>query len=254
MPELLERTPEATAPSHSVWLDRLIADFGDSTPVSRPAVRSDSYDALAELITARVRAYLDPAVLLDVLGAFGAGRVEVSAASIARALERAGRPELTPTAAHPGTEALQQLQEWLNLSLDHIVELAGLGPSTRAYWRKNPTAPIRPGKTGRLLRFRTGVGLLVAEVGLETARARLHSEGWLEQNMDEPRLVAFEAWVHEQMTPGGPTPPTYLRHGLSREELRARALRGVDDEVAQLAEDREKVTQLGLGDDAPEEP
>lgn len=254
MPDLLERTFEATAPSQDVWRDRLVADFGDSTPVSRPVVRSDSYDALAALIAARVRAYLDPGVLAEMLTVVGSGAVGVSASAILRAAIPRGADANVVGEDHPGTEALRQLQEWLNLPLDHIAQLAGLAPSTRAYWRNNPTAPIRPGKTGRLLRFRTSLGLLVAEVGVEAARDGLHSQGWLDQRMDEPRLAAFEAWVHRQLTPEGLVAPEYLRRGLSREELRVRALRSVNDEAVQLTKDREKVIQLRSGDDAPEEP
>jgi hypothetical protein len=122
---------------------------------------------------------------------------------------------------HPGTEALQQLQEWLNLPLDEIVSIVGLAPSTRQFWRNNPTAEVRPSKAGRLLRFRTAVGLLVGDVGIEQGRHILHGEGWLEP-LDEARLVALEARVREQLSPGPLSAPPGLTD-LSREQLLAAA-------------------------------
>ena len=219
MPDLLERRPEATVTSHDVWATHLIAAFGDGTPVTRPAVKSETFEALVGLFNARLQAY-------------------------------SAHPD---PVSHPGTEALRQMQEWLNLPLDRIVQVAGLGPSTRAYWRSHPTAPIRRGKTGRLLRLRSAVGLLVGTLGPERARALLHAEGWLGEPMDESRLAALEARVREQFVPGGLRPPAQLV-GLSREERRARALRGTQDDLDQQSRERETAAQLGPDDYAPEEP
>ncbi|GAA2165135.1 hypothetical protein [Pedococcus bigeumensis] len=128
-------------------------------------------------------------------------------------------PAVGPQPKHPGTQALEQLQSWLALPLDDIVAVVGLSPSTRQFWRNNPSAPVRPAKAGRLLRFRTAVGLLVGDIGLDRARHLLHSEGWLTP-LDEAQLVALEARVREQLSPGPLTAPPALA-ALTPEQLLA---------------------------------
>jgi hypothetical protein len=241
MSDLLERAPESTATSRDVWRDKVLAVFTDATPVTRPSVPSAPFlalDTLVNYITARLGTPLvgDPhSVSRTRSGALGSALNKTDA--------REG-------SVHPGTRALAELQGWLNLPLDQLVELAGLSASTRAFWRGNPTAPIRPGKTGRLLRLRAAVGLLVGSIGLTASRALLHREGWLDEPFDESRLVALEARVQQQLIPGGLVAPAHLRE-MTRDELAA-AVVGESDEPAQLQLDREQAVQLDPDDDAGE--
>ena len=143
-----------------------------------------------------------------------------------------GSPWSTERTFRPPWEAaLDDLQGWLGLSLDELVRLVGLSPSTRAWWRQHPDAPIRPTKAGRLLRFRTAVGLLVGELGLEAARSKLHESGWLTHQLDEQRLATLEADVQHVVSGELDAPPA-LTAGLSRAQLVA-ALADVEPELAQ---------------------
>lgn len=148
---------------------------------------------------------------------------------------------------HPGTEALDQLQDWLALPLDEIVAVVGLSGSTRQFWRNNPTAVVRPSKAGRLLRFRTAVGLLVGSIGLERARHVLHDEGWL-RPLDEVRLVALEARVREQLSPGPLLAPPGLE-GLSREQLLAASAPSGEAEQRRSESARDTAPVLPLSED-----
>lgn len=172
----------------------------------------------------------------DARAAWWAATAKASAAASTASgvFARSGESETAGTGTgrevHSGTEALDQLQKWLGLPLDDIVTVVGLSPSTRQFWRNNPSAAVRPGKAGRLLRFRTSVGLLVGAVGAEQARHVMHDEGWLEP-LDEARLVAFEARVRRQLAPEPRTAPAGLA-ALSREQLLG-AVMGRGGEVAQ---------------------
>ena len=161
-------------------------------------------------------------------------KVSAVASTASGVLARSGESESESTGTgrevHPGTQALDQLQEWLGLPFDDIVTVVGLSPSTRQFWRNNPSAAVRPGKAGRLLRFRTAVGLLVGAIGAEQARHVMHDEGWLEP-LDEARLVAFEARVRRQLAPEPRTTPAGLAR-LSREQL----LEAVMDQGGEVAQ------------------
>lgn len=153
-------------------------------------------------------------------------------------------------AKHPGTVALEELQAWLAMSLDDIVSVVGLSPSTRQFWRNNPGAPVRPAKAGRLLRFRTAVGLLVGSLGLEPARHVLRSEGWLVP-LDEERLVALEGRVREHLAPEPLAAPPSLAT-LTREQLLARVSPGPQEAAQRRLESARDgaITETASEDDA----
>lgn len=175
----------------------------------------------------------------------GAKSLVASRVHPARVAEGAG--DVAVRQVHPGTEALDQLQEWLGLPLDGIVAVVGLSGSTRQFWRNNPTAAVRPSKAGRLLRFRTAVGLLVGSVGLEQARHMLHSEGWL-QPLDETRLVALEARVREQLSPGPLVAPPGLGD-LTREQLLAASASSGEAVQRRLESARDTAAVLPFSED-----
>lgn len=147
------------------------------------------------------------------------------------------RPTTAAPNVHPGTAALAELQEWLQMPLDEIVAIVGLQASTRQYWRLKPAAAVRPSKAGRLLRFRTTVGLLVGAVGLDRARHLLHDEGWLGRTLSEADLAALEARTRQVIQPVGPIAPSRLGH-LSTEELRNLAMSNDGEDEQRRAEAR----------------
>lgn len=156
------------------------------------------------------------------------------------------RLQSTAPSVHPGTAALEELKTWLALPLDTIVGLVELSPSARAWWRSHPTAPVRPDKAGRLLRFRAAVGLLVGHIGAEAARQRLHGGGWLEGRLTDARLAEFEALVHQEFVPALTLPPR-LAAGLT-----APALDALRNPSADLEQQRaERAATWTLGPDAP---
>ncbi|GAA4885059.1 hypothetical protein GCM10025788_26450 [Serinicoccus chungangensis] len=151
---------------------------------------------------------------------------------------------------HPGTAALEELQGWLGLSLDELVRIVGLSPSTRAWWRQHPDAPVRPNKAGRLLRFRTAVGLLIGELGLQKGRAKLHEGGWLSGRLDDRRLGGLELAV-QQLISGELQAPNALT-GLTRDELIA-AVSDVEDELVQQTHEKTRGSwKLGPEDSGAE--
>lgn len=163
-----------------------------------PAARSEALEALLALsssFVARIKAELDQDRRI-------------------RQLLAARESEATATAPavqerHPGTIAVEQLSEWLDLPADSVLSIVALSPSTRQFWRNNPTAPVRRGKAGRLLRFRTAVGLLVGSLGVEQTRHMLHAGGWM-QPLDEARLAALEARSRQQVASHPMTAPEGL--------------------------------------------
>ncbi|GAA1477098.1 hypothetical protein GCM10009623_15440 [Nocardioides aestuarii] len=248
MTTLMGSTTAGTpAPSSSdLLLRKPFSWTEDATYVTLPMVRTHRSEALEALlqhslsVVSRVEAELARDQHLRfaaraqeaVAAASSAASRAASTAAGVLTRSRAAKPHAVGTdrCVHPGTEALDQLQGWLNMPLDDIVAVVGLSPSTRAFWRRNPTAAVRPGKAGRLLRFRTSVGLLVGAVGAEEARHVLHDERWLEP-LDEARLVALEARVRRQLAPEPPIAPAGLAN-LSRQQLLA-AVTDRDGEVVQ---------------------
>lgn len=200
------RTP---APAGSgAWVDEPFDWANDATYVTLPLVSEPASEALQALlrlsadVIARVTSELDRDRHLR--------RTLAAPVLVAPRVATSPFPDAPSSPAkHPGVQALEQLQDWLGLPLADILSVVRLSPSTRQFWRNNPRAPVRPDKAGRLLRFRTAVGLLVGALGLERARHALHSEGWLKP-LDEARLVAFEARVREQLTSGHVTAPDGL--------------------------------------------
>ena len=263
MTELLQRDEDVTTVSgHDRWASVLNV-FADATPLTRPTTSTRTFDLLRWMFRQR-NAYTQewasrPAhmkdaiyVLIDgnlvalTLGrtvAYATDQASLPAPASDHDTVSADLPEVSDD--HPGTAALRDLERWLGMGLDAIVRLASLSPSTRAFWRENPTAPIRPNKAGRLLRLHAAVGLLVGEVGLEHANRALRGEGWLAEPFDEDRLVRLEVRVRQALLPEGLQPPAYLDHGgLTRKELRARALADPEDEKAQLAVERASTTPV----------
>lgn len=281
MTELLERDEDevTTVSGDDRWASVLGA-FADATPVTRPAAHAGSYRAMwsvyrnssyrnwsAEPVRMSLPRYL---VTLDseshlmsgsqvTLALFGGSgslvHAEVDDIDYLEAFTHDAAEAVDPV-EHPGTVALRELQEWLDLGLDAIVTLVELSPSTRAYWRSNPTAPLRPTKAGKLMRLRVAVGLLVGELGADEARSTLRGEGWLADPLDETKLARLEIRVRQALVPEGLQPPAYLtRGGLSRDELLARAL---GDDEHDAAEDEQRAAESAAtthrrGDDAPEE-
>lgn len=186
MAEVLDRSIWSTPASHDPWEG--VALIGEGTPLIRPKHPSAAFDAVLRV------------------AAIGSQRYWVEGSD-----------------QHPCTAAVAELRDWLDLSLDSVVSLVGLAPSTRAFWRNNPDAPIRNPGTKRLLRFRTAVGLLVGHLGRDEAQARLMATGWLERVGDTEGLVAFEAWVRQQIDPSPLVAPAHLST-LSREDLASLAV------------------------------
>lgn len=153
---------------------------------------------------------------------------------------------------HPGTVAVRELGQWLDMPLDNVVKLVGLSPSTRQWWREHPDAPLRPGKAGRLMRLRTAVGLLVGAVGAAEARALLVREHWLDALLDDTRLRVLEAGVRGVLRPSGLTLPAgvadRLASGLTPERLRR-----LSDPTADL-EQQERDRAQHTNAFGPEEP
>ncbi len=278
MTELLNRDDETTTVSGEYRWTPSVAAFADATPVTRPAVHAQSYDLLSsffrrqlfgswsrmshgEPVRLMIPTYL-VAVSADDPGAMTGRPVTVALFGgypdgpeidlhVTALLDEGGEEP----GDHPGTIALRELQEWTGLGLDALVALVGLAPSTRAYWRNNPTAPVRPTKAGRLLRLRSAVGLLVGDAGLETARLILRSEGWLDEALDDGRLGELELRVRQVLLPEGLKPPAHVPTGLSREELLARAIGDRADADAETSQRNSETsgTSYLRGDDAPEE-
>lgn len=186
MTKLIERSILSTPASHDPWVDADLLTEG--TPLIRPKHPSVAFDAV-------LRASV-----------IGSQRYWVEGSN-----------------EHPGTTAVAELRDWLDVPLDSIVSLVGLGPSTRAFWRNNPDAPIRNSGTKRLLRFRTAVGLLVGGLGRDQARLRLNATGWLDRVSDMIGVAAFEAWVHHELQPEPLEAPAHLS-ALTRQQLEALAV------------------------------
>lgn len=181
MTKVIDRSISSTPASHDPWVE---SDFlSEGTPLIRPKHPSVAFEAV-------IRASM-----------IGSQRYWVETSD-----------------EHPCTTAVAELREWLDMPLDTVVSLVGLAPSTRAFWRNNPEAPIRNSGTKRLLRFRSAVGLLVALSGREQARARIASAGWLQRVGDTDGLVSFETWVHNEIDPDPIVAPAYLG-GLTRQQL-----------------------------------
>ena len=209
MTEVLDRPTTVTG--HDVWRDDIQAKFPTETPVVRPVGTTESVDRLLHSVFTRTSGRVVVVTSQDGLVIHGS-----DAADLVQALF--GPDQLEKV--HPATAATDALSEWLQMPLDAVVALVGLGPSTRAHWRKKPDAPVRPTKSGRLLRLHSAVGLLVGELGLERARAKLLTENWLTDVLDEQRLSELEAVVRDALLPDGLQPPAYLLGGgLSRDEV-----------------------------------
>ena len=213
-PTVTTRTPAPTRFGHLV--DGPFAWANDATYVTIPLVPVGPSDA--------VRALLRRSTELVARVTYEVDRDDLMRRALTVPLPS---PHVTK---HPGTQALEQLQTWLSMPLGDILSIVGLSVSTRQFWRNNPTAPVRPAKAGRILRFRTAVGLLVGQVGPERARHLLHSEGWLKP-LDEVRLVALEARVRDQLAPEPLTAPAALAALTPAQLLAAVASSG--DEAAQ---------------------
>lgn len=234
-----------TVSTKDAWRDLVqCAHFADETPLTRPAQRSEAFEALLSGLLAPSRYLIAVTSIVEEWTSFETVGVAADAAS----------DQVPATAEHPGNVALRDLQTWLQMPLDSIVGLAGLSASTRAFWRQNPSAPIRPSKTGRFLRFHTAVGLLVGSQGPDQARATLRGEGWLNGVFDEDRLVELETRVRNELVPQGLQAPAYLaRGGLSRRELRSRMRKSLGAELNQQQGER-ATTRLQAGADVPKTP
>lgn len=206
MNELVDRNVMSTPASDDPWVG--LSLFAEATPLIRPKQPSDAFDALLRVAVIGSQRYW----------------VEESA-------------------EHPGTTAVAELRDWLDLSMDTVVSLVGLASSTRAFWRNNPESPIRSSGTKRLLRFRTAVGLLVGALGRDQARTRLSASGWLERVSDMPGVIAFEAWVHDQLDPEPLEAPGHLA-GLSRKQLEGLAV-VPDGEFQRQDRERPRLTTYG---------
>lgn len=212
MTEVLDRPTTVTG--HDVWRDDIQAKFPTETPVVRPVGKTESFDQLLHSVFTRTSGRVVVVTSQD--------GVVVHGSDVAEFVRVMFGPHQSEK-AHPATAATDALAEWLQMSLDSVVALVGLSSSTRAHWRNKPDAPVRPTKSGRLLRLHSAVGLLVGNLGLERARAKLHNENWLSEPLDEQRLAALEAEVRDVHLPGGLEAPAYLLGGgLSRDEVLAR--------------------------------
>jgi hypothetical protein len=92
-------------------------------------------------------------------------------------------------ARHPGVEAASQLAQWLREPVASVMNLAGLSESTYHWWRANPTAEVKPGKAGRLLRLHAVVGLLVRRYGVNEVRLWLVEDARQSLRDDPARYV-----------------------------------------------------------------
>lgn len=223
MTEVLDRPTTVTG--HDVWRDDIQAKFPTETPVVRPVGKSESFDRLLHSVFTRTSGRVVVVTSQGGLIIHGTDTAE-----LVRAMFGPDESEKV----HPATAATDALADWLQTSLDAVVGIVGLSSSTRAHWRNNPDAPVRPTKSGRLLRLHSAVGLLVGNLGLERARAKLLNENWLSEPLNEQRLAALEAEVRDVHLPGGLQPPAYLLGGgLSRDEVLARMADSSLDEAHQ---------------------
>ncbi len=214
-----------TVTGHDVWRDDIQAKFPTETPVVRPVGKTESFDRLLHSVFTRTSGRVVVVTSQDGLVIHGS-----DAAELVRAMFGPDQSEKV----HPATAATEALAGWLQMSLDSVVAIVGLSSSTRAHWRNNPEAPVRPTKSGRLLRLHSAVGLLVGNLGPERARAKLLNENWLSEPLDEHRLAALEAAVRDVHLPDGLQPPAYLLEGgLSRDEVLARMADSSLDEARQ---------------------
>lgn len=249
MTEKLAHTP-TTVFGRDAWRDAIqCVYFADQTPLTEPASRSEPFEVLIRNFfsgsNCRVFITTDAGMQTSAV---------IEPTTVDQELVEAAFPATDGPAEHPGNIALRDLQGWLGMPLDTLVGLAGLSASTRAFWRNNPTAPIRPSKTGRFLRLHTAIGLLVGNQGVEKARLTLRGEGWLSEVFDERRLIELETRVRNELMPDALQPPAYLsRGGLTRKQLRARMLADAGNERAQQDLER-TTTRLRPGHDAPESP
>lgn len=249
MTEQLAHTP-TTVFGRDAWRDAIqCLYFADQTPLTQPANPSKPFEVLVSGFFSRSNCHV---IITTNDGARVSATIEPTDL-VQEPLERFTLSANDPV-EHPGNIALRDLQGWLGMPLDAIVGLAGLSASTRAFWRNNPAAPIRPSKTGRFLRLHTAIGLLVGEQGVEKARLTLRGEGWLAEAFDERRLIELETRVRNELMPDGLQAPAYLsRGGLTRKQLRARMLADLGDERAQQDLERE-ITRVQPSHDAPESP
>lgn len=186
MTEVIDRSILSTPASRDPWVH--VDLIADGTPLIRPKHPSAAFDAVLRVAAIDSQRYW----------------VEGSE-------------------QHPCTAAVAELRDWLDVSMDSVVTMVGLAPSTRAFWRNNPDAPVRSTGTKRLLRFRTAVGLLVGGLGRERARELLTETRWLTRVSDTDGLVAFESWVRRELDPEPMVAPSHLS-GLTRQELAALAV------------------------------
>ena len=222
MTEVLDRPTTVTG--FDVWRDDIQARSPAETPVAVPVEKSESLDRLLHSVFSGTSGRVVVVTSQDEL---------VHGSNVAELVRVMFAPHASEK-MHPATTATDALGEWLQMSLDSVVALVGLSPSTRAHWRNNPKAPVRPTKSGRLLRLHSAVGLLVGNLGLERARARLLTEGWLSEPLDEQRLAVLEAEVRDVHLPGGLQPPAYLLEGgLSRHQVLARMADSSTDDAHQ---------------------
>ncbi|MDN4172605.1 hypothetical protein QWY28_06600 [Nocardioides sp. SOB77] len=238
MTEVLDRPTTVTG--HDVWRDDIQAKFPTETPVVRPVGKTESFDRLLHSVFTRTSGRVVVVTSNDGVVIHGS-----DAADLVQAMFGPNQAEKT----HPATAATEALAEWLQTSLDSVVALVGISPSTRAHWRKNPDAPIRPSKSGRLLRLHSAVGLLVGELGLERARAKLIADNWLSTPLDDQRLSALEATVRDALLPDGLQPPAYLLGGgLNPNEVLARmAGSGLDEAHQRLLDTPEQMDDAAEG-------
>jgi len=237
MTEVLDRPTTVTG--FDVWRDDIQAKLPTETPVVRPAGKTESLDRLLHSMFTRTSGRVVVVTSQD----------DILQGSDVAELVRVIFAPHPSEGSHPATTATDSLAEWLQMSLDSVIALVGLSPSTRAHWRYNPKAPVRPSKSGRLLRLHSAVGLLVGSLGLERARAKLLTEGWLSEPLDEQRLAALEAAVRDVHLPGGLQPPDYLLEGgLTRSQVLARlADSSADDANQRLIETPEPMDDAAEG-------
>lgn len=124
----------------------------------------------------------------------------------------AADPELVAAAKDaPVLQAVEQVRGWLNVSLERVASIVGLGPSTIYYWKKQNSAgaDVRP-------RASSVEQLWRVHSALRAIREALHGT-------DTDESYGVELWVRQASD--GLTPLDLLASGeLSKFEARARSL------------------------------
>ncbi|SNT45713.1 hypothetical protein SAMN05216276_104541 [Streptosporangium subroseum] len=127
------------------------------------------------------------------LGAINVAPIDLSQAEV-KENSGAFKPNI-----HIGVRAMDELRDWLTLSVEEVSQIADLGASTYYYWQNNPNSTPRSSKIDPLLRLHALIAVLVTEIG------DLRTRDWLQygQPSRKERLLAGGPGVLESLEEEG---------------------------------------------------